>query len=132
MKITLVVTCCMWITRYLEQQLNFLLLFCFGKFNANNIKSFIWLLLLTQVQAFSYMCLLVFWEDLITVWRTENLADKHLHCFNVFLRIHWNEYVAQNSCASDESLLLCFEVSVFPFPLNYSCQFFFLWRHGQI
>lgn len=32
---------------------------------------------------------------------------------------------AQNSCASDESLLLCFEVFVFPFSLNYSCLFFF-------
>lgn len=32
---------------------------------------------------------------------------------------------AQNSCASDESLLLCFEVFVFPFPLNYSCLLFF-------
>lgn len=43
--------------------------FCSGKFDANSNKSFIWLLLQTQEQAFVYMWLLFFWEDRITVDR---------------------------------------------------------------
>lgn len=110
----------MWMTRYLKQHLKIIFLFCFGKSDADSNKSFVWPLLLIWVVAFVHVAS-VFWEYFITVWSTENTALPTNTCIISI----YSSVDAQNSCASDESLLLFLEVFVFPFPSNWSCQILF-------
>lgn len=79
--------------------------------------------MLIQVLAFVHVAS-GFWEYCITVWSTENTALPT----NTYIVSTYSSVDTQNSCASNESLLLFFEVFVFPFPLNRSCQILFFWR----
>lgn len=110
----------MWMTRYLKQHFLNIFLFCFGKTDADSNKSFVWPPLLMQVLAFAYVAS-GFWEYCTTVWSMENTALLA----NTYVVSTYSSVDAQNSCASDESLLLFFEVFGFPFPLNWSCQILF-------